>query len=202
VVFSHLNWPGPVFTTLSSKVKPKILLTYGQIEIRDARDIWGQSVTDAQWAIRQELGDEEVKSCVIGPAGENLVRFDEEVKSCVIGPAGENLVRFANVMTGVKNAAGRTGMGCVMGSKNLKAVSVRGTMDLEIARPMEALEYNKRFINQITSANWEPLLSGARQIPGAGSGLAIFNTTSVNIPMISSPSASMKFVKKPWAPTI
>ena len=43
-------------------------------------------------------------------------------------------------------------MGCVMGSKNLKAVSVRGTMDLEIAHPMEALEYNKKFIEQITSA--------------------------------------------------
>jgi aldehyde:ferredoxin oxidoreductase len=89
--------------------------------------------TDTQWAIREELGD-------------------EEIKSCVIGPAGENLVRYANVMTGIKNAAGRTGMGCVMGSKNLKAVAARGTLDIKIARPAEALEYNKRFIDQITSA--------------------------------------------------
>jgi aldehyde:ferredoxin oxidoreductase len=55
-------------------------------------------------------------------------------------------------MTGIKNSGGRTGMGCVMGSKNLKAVAARGTMDINIARPVEALEYNKRFIDQIVSA--------------------------------------------------
>jgi aldehyde:ferredoxin oxidoreductase len=105
----------------------------GEVEIRDARDIWGLPVTDTQWAIREDLGD-------------------EEVKSAVIGPAGENLVAYANVMTGIKNAAGRCGGGGVMGSKNLKAVAARGTMDIKIAHPEEALEFNKRFIEQITSA--------------------------------------------------
>jgi len=105
----------------------------GEIEIRDASKIWGKATTDTQWAIRDELGD-------------------EEVKACVIGQAGENLVRYANVMTGIKNAGGRTGMGCVMGSKNLKAVAVRGTQDIAIAHPAEALERNKRFIDQIVSA--------------------------------------------------
>jgi aldehyde:ferredoxin oxidoreductase len=110
-----------------------IYIHNGKIEIRDARALWGLSVTEAQWAIRDLLGD-------------------QEVKSMVCGPAGENLVRFANVMTGIKNAGGRTGMGCVMGSKNLKAVAARGTMDIHIAHPKEALEYNKRFIDQIVSA--------------------------------------------------
>jgi aldehyde:ferredoxin oxidoreductase len=105
----------------------------GEVEIRDARDIWGLPVSDTQWAIREDLGD-------------------EEVKSAVIGPAGENLVAYANVMTGIKNAAGRCGGGAVMGSKNLKAVAARGTMDIKIAHPDEALEFNKRFIDQITSA--------------------------------------------------
>ncbi|MEJ2098809.1 MAG: aldehyde ferredoxin oxidoreductase family protein [Desulfobacterales bacterium] len=105
----------------------------GKIEIRDAREIWGKSVTETQWAIREDLGD-------------------QEVKSAVCGPAGENLVRYANVMTGIKNAAGRSGMGAVMGSKNLKAIAARGTMDIKIARPAEALEFNKRFIEQITGA--------------------------------------------------
>jgi len=105
----------------------------GQIEIRDAANLWGKTTTETQWAIREELGD-------------------QEIKSAVIGPAGENLVRYANVMTGIKNAGGRTGMGCVMGSKNLKAVAVRGTLDIKIARPLEALEFNKKFIEQITSA--------------------------------------------------
>ncbi len=131
----ELAWAGFHHLVIKGKAKKPsyIFIKNGEIEIREAGDIWGLSVTDAQWALRQELGD-------------------EEVKSCVCGPAGENLVRFANVMTGVKNSAGRTGMGCVMGSKNLKAVSARGTMDIEIAHPIEALEYNKSFINQITSA--------------------------------------------------
>ena len=110
-----------------------IYIHNGEIEIRDARPMWGMVSTDAQWAIRDDLGD-------------------QEVKSCVCGPAGENLVRFANVMTGIKNAAGRSGMGAVMGSKNLKAVAARGTMDIKIAHPVEALEFNKRFIDQIVSA--------------------------------------------------
>jgi len=55
-------------------------------------------------------------------------------------------------MTGIKNAGGRTGMGAVMGSKNLKAIAARGTMDIKIAHPKEALEFDKRFIEQITSS--------------------------------------------------
>jgi aldehyde:ferredoxin oxidoreductase len=131
----ELAWAGFHHLVIKGKSEHPVYISInnGEIEIRDARDIWGKSVTDTQWAIREDLAD-------------------EEVKSCVIGPAGENLVRFANVMTGIKNSGGRTGMGCVMGSKNLKAVAARGTMDIEIAHPVEALEYNKRFIDQIVSA--------------------------------------------------
>jgi len=131
----EMAWAGFHHLVIRGKAKKPVYLYLhdGTIEIRDAKHLWGLSTTDTQWSIREELGD-------------------EEVKSCVIGPAGENLVRFANVMTGVKNAAGRTGMGCVMGSKKLKAVAARGTMDISIAHPVEALEYNKGFIEQITSA--------------------------------------------------
>jgi len=131
----ELAWAGFHHLVIKGKAKHPVYLYVhnGNIEIRDARGIWGQSATDSQWAIREDLGD-------------------QEVKSCVCGPAGENLVRFACVMTGIKNSGGRTGMGCVMGSKNLKAVAARGTMDIKIARPAEAMEYNKRFIDQIVSA--------------------------------------------------
>lgn len=131
----ELAWAGFHHLVIKGKAKHPVYLYVhnGKIEIRDARGIWGRSSTESQWAIREDLGD-------------------QEVKSCVCGPAGENLVRFANVMTGIKNSGGRTGMGCVMGSKNLKAVAARGTMDIKIARPAEALEYNKRFIDQIVSA--------------------------------------------------
>jgi aldehyde:ferredoxin oxidoreductase len=131
----ELAWAGFHHLVIKGKAEHPVYLYVhnGEIEIRDGRGIWGMTVPDTQWAIREELGD-------------------QEVKSCVCGPAGENLVRYANVMTGIKNSGGRTGMGCVMGSKNLKAVAARGTMDIKIARPVEALEYNKRFIDQIVSA--------------------------------------------------
>ncbi len=131
----ELAWAGFHHLVIKGKAEKPVYIWIhnGEIEIRDAAHLWGKTTTETQWTIREDLGD-------------------EEVKSAVIGPAGENLVRFANVMTGVKNAAGRTGMGCVMGSKNLKAVAVRGTMDIEIAHPVDALEYNKQFIDQITSA--------------------------------------------------
>ena len=131
----EMAWAGFHHLVIRGKAEKPVYIwiNNGRIEIRDASGLWGKSTTETQWAIREELGD-------------------EDVKSAVIGQAGENLVRYANVMTGIKNAAGRTGMGAVMGSKKLKAVAVRGTMDIKIAHPSEALEYNKRFIEQITSA--------------------------------------------------
>ena len=131
----ELAWAGFHHLVITGRAEKPVYIWIhnGDIEIRDAGHLWGLTTTDTQWAIRGELGD-------------------DEVKSAVIGPAGENLVRFACVMTGLKNAAGRTGMGCVMGSKNLKAVAVRGTQDIHIAHPIDALEYNQKFIDQITSA--------------------------------------------------
>jgi aldehyde:ferredoxin oxidoreductase len=111
----------------------------GEIEIRDASDVWGESVFDTQELIKEELGD-------------------PEIKVLCIGLAGENLVRFANVMTGLKNAAGRSGMGAVMGSKNLKAIAVRGTMGLEIRFPEEALEYNANLIDHIGSTKFARIM--------------------------------------------
>jgi len=89
------------------------------IEIKDARNYWGMDTTDVQKSLRKDLG---------------------HVESAVCGVAGENLVRFACVRTGVKNAAGRCGLGAVMGSKNLKAIAARGTLGIEVARPEEMLE--------------------------------------------------------------
>ncbi len=122
----EMAWAGFHHLVITGKAdKPVYLWIHnGEIEIRDAGHLWGKNSTDTQWAIRDELDD-------------------EEVKSMVIGQAGENLVAFACVMTGIKNAGGRTGMGCVMGAKNLKAVAVRGTMDVKIAHPVDALEHNK-----------------------------------------------------------
>ena len=90
-----------------------VFLSNGSVEIRDAGPYWGLTVPDTQTALEQDLG--------------------KGVRSAVIGPAGENLVRFATVMNARKNAAGRCGMGAVMGSKNLKAVVAAGDVSLPIA---------------------------------------------------------------------
>lgn len=79
----------------------------GQYELRDASHLWGKITGEAEAAIREELGD-------------------EKIEVWQIGPAGEKGVRYAGVFSMSNRANGRTGMGAVMGSKNLKAVAVRG----------------------------------------------------------------------------
>jgi aldehyde:ferredoxin oxidoreductase len=81
----------------------------GQAEIRPAAHLWGKLTAELQAAIRLELGDDGVR--VAG-----------------IGPGGENQVLYASVMHDVNRASGRNGLGAVMGSKNLKAVAVRGRL--------------------------------------------------------------------------
>ncbi|MGD2186708.1 MAG: aldehyde ferredoxin oxidoreductase family protein [Desulfobacterales bacterium] len=80
----------------------------GKAELCDATPMWGQFTGDAEKAIRVELNDPKIKVLQIGPAGENQVRFASLINNC-------------------NRANGRTGMGAVMGSKNLKAIAVRGT---------------------------------------------------------------------------
>jgi len=88
--------------------KPVYLWVHdGEAELRDATHLWGQVTGDAEAAIREELGDPRIEVLQVGPAGEKLVRY-----ACLI-----NMANRAN---------GRTGMGAVMGSKNLKAIAVRG----------------------------------------------------------------------------
>jgi len=106
-------------------VKPVYLwIDDNSVQIRDASKLWGQSIWDMEQAIRDELGDQNIRVSGIGKAGENLVRL-----ACLIND------RF--------RAAGRTGLGAVMGSKNLKALAVRGTKDVEIAQPAELQEFCK-----------------------------------------------------------
>jgi aldehyde:ferredoxin oxidoreductase len=79
----------------------------GQAELRDATSLWGQDTYATQRLIAQEVGD-------------------AKAKSLCIGQGGENLVRYAAALTTHGRAAGRSGLGAVMGSKNLKAIAVRG----------------------------------------------------------------------------
>ena len=79
----------------------------GNYELRDASHLWGKITGDAEAILKEELGD-------------------DKIEVLQIGPAGEKGVRFAGLISMSNRANGRTGMGAVMGSKNLKAVVVRG----------------------------------------------------------------------------
>ncbi len=91
-----------------------LLLEDGKISILSADELWGTRIIEAQEQLKAKHGAGTV--------------------SAVIGPSGENLVRMAAIMTGMKNAAGRGGMGAVMGSKNLKAIVARGGEAIEVAQ--------------------------------------------------------------------
>lgn len=86
----------------------------GEVELRDASDLWGLGSWETETRIREELSD-------------------NKVEVACVGPAGEKLVRVAAIMNMRNRAAGRTGMGAVMGSKRLKAVAVRGRQRPKIA---------------------------------------------------------------------
>lgn len=86
----------------------------GEVEIRDAAHLWGKDTADVEWAIQGELDDKRIR-----------------VSQC--GIAGENQVLFANVINDINRAAGRGGLGAVMGSKNLRAVAVRGNLNPPVA---------------------------------------------------------------------
>jgi aldehyde:ferredoxin oxidoreductase len=92
------------------------------VQFMDAKHLWGKSPADTEDSIREELGDYYVRVAAIGEAGEKLSRI-----ACIINDK--------------TRAAGRTGMGTVMGSKNLKAIAVRGTKDVKVPKPDEFLEY-------------------------------------------------------------
>ncbi len=96
----------------------------GKGQIRGAGGLWGLEVAATDAAIRRELGD-------------------NGVRTAAIGPAGEKLVRFACIFNDISHAAGRTGLGAVMGSKNLKAIAARGSRAPEMAGREKLLEMSR-----------------------------------------------------------
>ena len=96
------------------------------VQLLDAAHLMGKSPSETEDAIKDELGDYYIRVASIGLAGEKLSRI-----ACII-----------NEKT---RAAGRTGLGAVMGSKNLKAIAVRGTRDIVPAKPDEFMDMVKEF---------------------------------------------------------
>lgn len=107
----------------------------GKSEIRDASRLWGYT-TDA---VQEDIWR----------------RHGEKTRVAVIGPAGENLCRGAVIISDGGNATGTGGFGAVMGSKNLKAIVVRGTLGVPVARPKDLMEVAYRLQRYTTRKQTE-----------------------------------------------
>ena len=85
----------------------------GEVKFRSAKKLWGMKTTDTQQIIKNEL-------------------HDQNIRVACIGPAGENQIKIASIINEWR-AIGRKGLGAVMGSKNLKAIAIRGTGEVRVA---------------------------------------------------------------------
>jgi aldehyde:ferredoxin oxidoreductase len=107
-----------------------VIIKDEEVEIKDASDLWGLDVPETTKKVLEREGS---------------------VKVASIGPAGENLVRFASVDCDDRQA-GRAGVGAVMGSKNLKAIAVKGTKDLIPNDPKALLDINLAYVKKMTES--------------------------------------------------
>ena len=115
----------------------------GQAQLHDAANLWGLDSYVTQERVREALGE-------------------PKARVACIGPAGEHLVKMAAVMNDHGRAAGRTGMGAVMGSKNLKAIGVRGTARVPLADP----EGFKAVVKEVIANAQEDMAALSLQLAG------------------------------------
>lgn len=111
--------------------KPVYLWVHdGELEIRDAEQLWGLDTGDTLDKIREE------NNCPMA-------------RAAIIGAAGENLARISCIMDGEKDAYGRAGLGAVMGSKKLKAVAAHGSLDTSLANPSKVRDYVRKLAKHL-----------------------------------------------------
>lgn len=117
------GWDGIIVRGISEK--PVYLwIKDGEIAIKDATHLWGKENGEVHDTIQRELGE-------------------KNIRISQIGPAGENLVQYACIMNDLKHACGRNGLGAVMGSKNLKAIAIKGTEGINFKDRKSILEISK-----------------------------------------------------------
>ncbi|MFQ6134820.1 MAG: aldehyde ferredoxin oxidoreductase C-terminal domain-containing protein, partial [Nitrososphaerales archaeon] len=116
-----------------------ILIRNELVEIRSASHIWGMDSIESQKRLAEDIAKE-------GPVPDTSERVEGgrylpiHIRTVIIGPAGENSSRIACILHDSGDAAGQGGFGGVMGSKNLKAITVRGTGSVKVARPKQVVE--------------------------------------------------------------
>ena len=116
-----------------SKTPVWLYINQGKAELRDASKYWGKSTAETENGIKKELGDTDKRQTSVAS----------------IGPAGENLVRFAAIMNDLREAAGRSGMGAVMGSKKLKAWACKGSLKTPVHDEKKLKEYVRQCVSEV-----------------------------------------------------
>ncbi len=130
----HMKFAG-VDGVLFSGISPKpvyLLIIEGKAELQDAGDLWGMGVTPLEDLLMERHG--------------------KDIQVCSIGPAGEKLALTACIMNDKERAAGRSGLGAVMGSKKVKAIVVKGKMAVPVADPDKMKALRKTYLKQATGA--------------------------------------------------
>jgi aldehyde:ferredoxin oxidoreductase len=120
----------------------------GRAELHDATDLWGSDSYETQERVREAMGK-------------------PKARVACIGPGGENLVKMAAVMNDHGRAAGRTGMGTVMGSKNLKAIGLRGSAKVPLAAP----DGFKSLVREVIADLDEDMMAVAFRLAGTAGGV-------------------------------
>jgi aldehyde:ferredoxin oxidoreductase len=123
VDLKHSGFDGIIFEGVSHE-PAYLVIDDERAELRNATDLWGKNVSETTGLLKDRLGN------------------DFNVAS--IGVAGENLVKYAAIMNDLHRAAGRCGVGAVMGSKRVKAIAVRGTRKIEIAQEQAFQEVSRK----------------------------------------------------------
>jgi aldehyde:ferredoxin oxidoreductase len=123
------GYDGILFYGISPK--PVYLSIYqGKAELKDASHLWGKDTIETEETLRKEIGD-------------------TRLRVACIGPAGEKMSLISSIMTEGGRAAGRSGLGAVMGSKRLKAVAVRGQDAVPVADSTRLQDLQRQFIKEI-----------------------------------------------------
>ena len=122
------GYDGIFFTGISEK-PVYLYINNGKAELRDATHLWGKDTFETEDILEEELG--------------------KDVHVACIGPSGENMSLMAAVMNNKGRAAGRSGLGAVMGSKKLKAVVVTGNMEVLLADSERANELRKKYLGEL-----------------------------------------------------
>ncbi|MFC6716739.1 aldehyde ferredoxin oxidoreductase family protein [Natrialbaceae archaeon GCM10025810] len=127
---ARLKWAGFDGLLFEGKAEEPVYLYVedGEVELRDASHLWGKGVHETKETIEEEVD---------GSYGKNL-------SIMAIGPGGENLVRYACIVNEDDRASGRGGVGCVAGSKNLKAVVVKSSTKMPKPADQETFQEGHR----------------------------------------------------------